>query len=278
YPGGTLFKISAALDSVIKGVSDIGMISTGRVKKRFQVVELTSLPALGFPDTVEGNYAAAEAFMTLTEKYPQVQAEPKNFKRLIPQLTPNYIIVSKKKIRVPGDLKGMKIGGTGKKGDYAGSFGAVPIKISPPDAYMNLDRGVVDAVFLSWSQVRIYKIYEIAEYFLNFGISQSAIPVIMNLKSWNALPDDVKKIMKEITPKAISLSVGNMFKGVNGAKKGIKAKGRTVITPTPAERKLWEDAAKPLWDDWVAKMKSRGVKDPEKVLDEWKGLRAKAFK
>lgn len=276
YPGGTLFKISAALDSLIKGVADISMISTGHAKKRLPLINVSGLVAMGFPDTVEGNYAAGDAIMALLDKFPEVQAESKDFKWLIPQQTGNYILVSRKKIRVPGDLKGLKIGGTGAKADYVKRLGAAALNISPPDAYMSLQRGVIDAIFMSWSQIRIYKMHEIAEYFLNFGFSMGGIPAVMNLKSYNSLPDDVKKIMKDITPKARSISIENMFKGMKAAEKGIKSKNRTIIEPTAAERKLWEKAAEPMWNEWVASMKKRGVKEAGKIVGEWKRLRAKA--
>jgi len=85
YPGGTLFKIGAALDSIISGVADIGMISLGVAEKRLPLLSVTSLPLLGFPDTDEGNYAAGQALLKLHEKFPQVQAECKDFKIILPQ-------------------------------------------------------------------------------------------------------------------------------------------------------------------------------------------------
>jgi TRAP-type C4-dicarboxylate transport system substrate-binding protein len=278
YPGGTLFKIQAAVDSIIKGVSDIGMISPGRAKKRFQVLNLITLPALGFPDTEEGNYAAGDAFMALT-KFPEIQEESKGFQWLLPQMTPNYIIVSKKKkIRSPADLKGVKVGGSGQQMDYVESVGGVPVKNSPPDAYMSLQRGVIDAVFLSWSQVRIYKMYEIAQYYVDFGFMMSSIPVIMNTKKYNSLPDDVKKVMEDIAPEARRACITNMFKGLKAARKSVRDKGRTIITPTPEENKMWERGAEPLWTKWINDMKGRGVQNPEGVLNEWKRLRAEAMK
>ena len=278
YPGGTLFKISAAVDSVVKGVSDIGMIAPGVAKKRFQVLNLTTLPALGFPDTEEGNYVAGDAFMALT-KFPAIQQESKGFKWLLPQMTPNYIIVSKKKkIRNPADLKGVKVGGSGQQMDYVESLGGVPVKNSPPDSYMSLQRGVIDAVFVTWSQVLIYKLYEIAEYYVDFGFTMSSIPVIMNQKKYNSLPDDIKKAMEDIAPEARRACITNMFKGLKRARKSVNDKNRTIITPTPAEQKGWESGAEPLWNKWITKMKGRGVENPEGILNEWKRLRAQAMK
>ena len=278
YPGGTLFKITAAVDSVVKGVSDIGMIAPGVAKKRFQVLNLTTLPALGFPDTEEGNFAAGDAFIALT-KFPAIQKESKGFQWLLPQMTPNYIIVSKKKkIRNPSDLKGVKVGGSGQQMDYVASLGGVPVKNAPPDAYMSLKRGVIDAVFLTWSQVRIYKMYEIAEYYVDFGFTMSSIPVIMNEKKYNSLPGDVKKAMDDIAPEARKQCIMNMFKGLKAARKGVRDKNRTIITPTAEENRAWERGAEPLWSKWIADMKGRGVENPEGALNEWKRLRAEAMK
>jgi len=278
YPGGTLFKLGATVDSVIAGVADITMTSIGGFAKRFPLTNVGSLPTASFPDTVEGGLAGNRALMTLYEKFPEVRAEWKDFKLIGFYQLVNYIIHSNEEIRVPDDLKGMTIGGTGLKVDLAEACGAVPLTIPPPDVYMSLDRGVIDSAFVAWSHAGIYHTYEVAEYFLDYGFGATALPVLMNLDSWNALPADVQKVMMELIPESQEISRKAMMKAVDRGRKLVSEAGRTTVTLTPDEVKLWQEAGKPLDDEWLATMKAAGAKNPEQVLAEWKRLATEARK
>jgi TRAP-type C4-dicarboxylate transport system substrate-binding protein len=279
YPGGTLFKIEPALDSIISGVADIGMISLGVTINRLPLLGVTGLPLLGFPDTPEGNYAAGQALLDLHDNFPEVQAECKDFILLLPQFTSNHNLVCKNKVvRVPSDVKGLKVGGTGKKAALMDSLGAASIAVSPPDSYMSIDKAVLDGVFLGWSHSRIYKIHEVAKVFLDFGFSQSGIPVIMNLKSWNKLSPADQKLMLSLTPEARKRSAAANMKGVMKGKKMAKDAGATITTLTAEEKKLWEKAAEPIWTAWINDMNKRGLKNADKVLAAWKQMRDAASK
>lgn len=279
YPGGTLFKIEPALDSITSGIAEIGMISLGVTQNRLPLLTVSGLPLLGFPDTPEGNYAAGQALLDLYEKFPEVQAECKDFIILLPQFTSNHNLITKSKVvRVPSDVKGLKVGGTGKKAAYMDSLGAASIAVSPPDAYMSIDKAVLDGVFLGWSHSRIYKIHEVAKVFLDYGFSQSGIPVIMNKKAWNKLSAADQKLMLSLAPEARKRSAAANIKGVMGGIKMAKDAGATITTLTAAEKKLWEKAAQPFWDNWVKDMQKRGLKSADKVLAAWKQMRDAAAK
>jgi len=278
YPGGTLFKLDATVDSVIAGVADITMTSVGAFAKRFPLTNVGSLPTASFPDTVEGLIAADKALMTLYEKFPEVKAEWKDFKLLGFYQMLNYIIHSKKEIRVPDDLKGVRIGGTGLKVEFAEICGATRLDIAPPDVYMSLQTGVVDAAFASWSHASIYKTWEVASYFLDYGFGATVLPVIMNWDSWNALPPDVQKLMMELIPESQVVSAKAMMERVERGRKEVKEAGRTIVTLTPDEIKLWQEAGKPMDDGWVADLKAKGIKNPEQILTEWKRLASEARK
>lgn len=278
YPGGTLFKLPASIDSILGGVADIAMTSIGFFSKRFPLSNVGSLPTASFPDTVEGLLGGNNGLDTLREKFPEVRAEWTDFKVLGHYQMLNYIIQSRKEIHVPADLKGLTIGGDGLKLDFAEACGAVPIVIQPPAEYMNLSRGVVDAAFLSWSHARIYKIYEVVPYFFDYGFGATSLTVIMNLDSWNAIPADIQKIMMELIPESQEISARAMIVSVDGGRKAVSDAGKTTITLTPDEVKLWQEAGKPLDDNWLAEMKAAGVKNPEEVLEEWKRLAIEARK
>jgi TRAP-type C4-dicarboxylate transport system substrate-binding protein len=278
YPGGTLFALAASVDSVIAGVADIAMTSIGAFSERYPLSNVGSLPTASFPDTAEGLIVGDKALMTLYEKFPEVAAEWKDVKLLGFYQLASYNIHSKKAIRVPDDLKGVKIGGDGLKMDFAKLCGAVGVTIAPPDMYMNLQTGVVDAGFLNWDHAGIYHTYEVVSYFTDYGFGATALPVIMNLNSWNALPPDIQKIMMELIPESQVVFARAGTVGMDKGRKDVKESGKTTITLTPDQIKLWQEKGKPIDDAWIAEMKAKGKTSAALVLQEWKRLAIEAWK
>ncbi len=270
YPGGILFKTPASLDSIKKGVAEIAMSSIGAFERTYPLSTVTTLPALGFPGTAGGLMAADKAFWEMYKRYPGVQREFKDFKLLWYFQLNNYILVSKKEIRLPSDLKGKKVGGTGSRNTLVEMLGGAPVEQIPPEAYLNMDRGVVDISFLSLSQLGVYKTWEVAKYYLNYGFGGGAIPILMNLKAWNAMPPKDQRIMEETWADAAVVANKVMEAGQVRGVKGIKKGGGIFIEPTAAEKVAWEAAAKPLFDKWIDDAKARGASNPEEVLGYWK--------
>lgn len=276
YPGSTLFTIHDAPDSVIKRVADIALIAAPVSMKRFPVYTVAFYPGLALSSaTVEDLEAVGDAHYECIEKFPELKAEFNDFKLLwIFPLACN-MLASKKEIRVPDDLKGVAVGGAGVKGELVSACGGAPVAVPPPECYMNLKTGVVDAVFVNWSQIYDYKLWEVAEYFMEYDLGgQSAMQIVMNWDSWNALPPDVQKVMMELVPEVLHGSaVATMEEQKKGRDETIAA-GRTVYPLTETEIALWEKACEPLWYKWVDDVKAKGVTNAGEILDYWLQIQA----
>lgn len=106
-------------------------------------------------------------------------------------------IWSNKKIEGIEDLKGLKMRTTGLTAESLAKLGASPVSISSEDIYTAMQRGTIDAFeFIStpvhfgfgWNEVTKYITYP------KFTMGGSS-DWIVNLDSWNALPDDLKEIV-----------------------------------------------------------------------------------
>lgn len=106
-------------------------------------------------------------------------------------------IWSNKKIEGIEDLKGVKMRTTGLTAESLAKLGASPVSISSEDIYTAMQRGTIDAFeFIStpvhfgfgWNEVTQYVIYP------KFTMGGSS-DWLVNLDSWNALPDDLKAIV-----------------------------------------------------------------------------------
>jgi TRAP-type C4-dicarboxylate transport system substrate-binding protein len=270
YPGETLFKMAAAYDSVVSNVAQITNLSAGQFEKRLPLTNVALLLTLDFPNVLKARIACGYAVMEMYQKFPQIQEEYKGLKLFgYHQLNP-YILVSKKKeVYLPEHFKGLKVGGTGSKMKVVSNYGGAEVTQVPPDAYMNLDKGVVDACFVSWSQCWDYKLWEAVKYFYNYSFGGGAFAMAMNLDTWNGLSPEDQKIFMELWSKAYVMGIEyNWAEIEKGVKAATEARSK-IKEPTAEEIAAWRKAATPIIDGWLKTCKDNKVKDPEAILADW---------
>jgi TRAP-type C4-dicarboxylate transport system substrate-binding protein len=274
YPASTLFAMTESRDSIIGGVADITVVSASVFRKNFPIYQIPMYPGIGFPsNTVEDMEASCDAHLKLIDKFPKLQAEFKDFKVLWISMLSNYTFIANKEIRVPDDLKGMKVGGTGVKSELAKAAGAATVPLPPPLIYENMKTGVINVAWLNFVQVFDYKLWEIAKYYLDSDLGgQTAMVICMNWDSWNNLSPENQKMLEEVAPAGRLRSSEGSIEVADAGKKEIKAAGQTIYSIKPEERSLWDALSEPLWYQWVDDMKALDV-DGQAMLDYWLELK-----
>ncbi len=82
--------------------------------------------------------------MNMVQKFPQMQEELKGLKLFGHHQLNAYLLASgKKDIYLPEHFKGLKVGGSGAKMKIISSYGGASVTQIPPDAYMNMERGLL---------------------------------------------------------------------------------------------------------------------------------------
>lgn len=207
---------------------------------------------------------------------PEVAAEFKGLHLLqFYPLDPFYIASKKTEIHKPADFKGLKVGGSGQMMEIVTANGGAKIQQVPPEAYLNLDKGVTDATLITWGQVSPYKIGEVCNYYYEYPISSGAIAVVFNQAAWDGLSADDQKLVTQVWQESTVVSAQGMLdEGANGRKYLTDTMKKTLTQPTDAEKPLWETAAKASTDKWKADAITNGVKaeTADKVLAAWQAL------
>ena len=280
YPGSTLVGLPAALDSVKSGVAEIVMTSNGMFPKDFPLSIVASLPTLGFPGwSQEGYNKGYDAWWELYNKFPEIQDEFKEFKLLWPFLLDPSYLCSTKPVHKASDFKGMKVGGTGQVMEIIEANGGAKVHQVPPQAYTNLDKGVIDASMNTFSQIADYKLYEVADYFYRQDFGSGCLIIAMNLETWNAMSPKDQKLMDKSWEDAREYMTQSMIDdNVNGLQEVLDL-GYTVTDPTPEESAAWTAAAEPAFKKWKEDAVALG-KSPElcdEVFNAWKEIRAKHY-
>ena len=158
----------------------------------------------------------------------------------------------KKPIRTVADLKGMKFRTAGLAVDMFNELGMSTVQMAPADIVPAIDRGVLDgAEFASATDDRTMGFPDVAKYYLqqSYHMSNNFCEMMINKKKYDALPEEMKIIMKHVSHAA---SADMEWKSMHRmsqdyielqTKQGVKA----YTTPKPildAQLKAWDTVIK----------------------------------
>ncbi|WP_164553361.1 TRAP transporter substrate-binding protein [Brevibacillus marinus] len=157
---------------------------------------------------------------------------------------------SKKPIRTPDDLKGLKIR-VPENQAYVATFealGANPTPIAFPDLFSSLEQKVVDGQENPLPQIYSNKFHEVQDYLSVTHHLYGPAPIIMSLKFYESLPDDLKKVIDEAGIETQQYQwevVQNMEKEIM---EDLKTKGITIVEDVDVEK--FKELTRPVYDEF----------------------------
>ena len=189
---------------------------------------------------------------------------------------PVPILVSTKPVVKIEDFKGLKIRSEGIFVDWQAAVGAVgTADIGPGDTYIALQKGTLDAA--QWDISAITPTgglnwFEVAPYWVIGYESDHALQHIMiNQQKWNALPDNLKQVLKDAATDFWDVTIGVYDKELKTAE-SLVAEGKIKASKLDANAlKVLGEKAYPLWDE-VAK-KNAACDKAIKLLKAWRGIK-----
>lgn len=268
YPGSTLLGAKNTLRGVMQGQADIGCISLAYHPGVFPLCSVFELP-LGFTTST----SASLALWDLYEKY-----QPKEFKRfkvLTMFTSAPSNLMTKTPVRSLEDLKGMELRASGILSKILESLGATPVSMPMSATPEALQKGVVKGLFSSFDVLKDLNFAEICRYETVTNTAVYPFAVIMNLNSWNALPDDVKKVFNDLSREQAEWTGNYMDQHVADSLEWSKKKyGIEIIEMSDADMDAVKEKTKPLIENWKSKADSKGI-DGAAVLSDVQASRDK---
>jgi TRAP-type C4-dicarboxylate transport system substrate-binding protein len=266
--GGVLAGIPQAYDVVVSGVADISEMVTMDVEKPFPLTDIPSLPFYNTPADV-----CTKAWFNKVYKKGYLNKEFSDVKLLFQYVAMGEDFLTVKPVNSVADLKGLKviIGGGPTKSKIMKSLGAVGVFGGPPDAYMMLQKGIGEAVFISALGLKEFHWDEFIKYIIEpLRLGTVIHTVAMNKNTYNKLPDDVKAIIEEMNADGrYSIKSASAFENIyqSTLKNWLGAGGKSIKWNEEEIAKLNKAAAQ-LWSEWIATQESKGV-PARKVIDEY---------
>lgn len=154
-----------------------------------------------------------------------------------------FWIVTRKPVRKKEDFKGLKLGCSPPFLDFFNDLGAVGVRATLKEYYPGVERGVLDGNGHGLDLYAMTGHYEVAPYVIDPPFYASTTVTIMNLKKWQSLPDNLKKIIEDVQLEQERAWPPIFDKVTAAMKKKAMAGGAQFIKLPPADEKWFLDTA-----------------------------------
>ena len=271
YPGVSLIQgdQTREFSALRQGVIDMAVGSTINWSPQVKELNLFSLPFLmpdyAAIDSLTQGAVGKQIFATLDKGGVVPLAWGENGFR---ELTN-----SKKPIKSPADLKGMKIRVVGSPifSDMMTALGANPTQMSWADAQPALSSGAVDGQENPLFLFTILKMHTVGQrYVTTWGYVADPLIFVVNKDIWNSWTKADQEIVRAAAVEAGKQQIVLARKGLveegKPVLKEIAGMGVTVTTLTPAEREEFVKATRPVYTKWKATIGPALVDQAEKAV------------
>ena len=167
------------------------------------------------------------------------------------------------------DFKGKRLRALGGMGRAAKAIGAVPTTMPASETYTALQRGTVDAIGFPYTYTfAAYKLDEIADWYTtNMSLGSVNCPIVFNMDSYNALPDQYKKLLDDVKAGSYAAQAAAYAAKdkINVAKWNANPKLKAVKMPEDEMAAFRKMAGMPLWKQWVKE--NEGKIPAQELLD-----------
>ena len=207
YPAGELGKGPVQqYKRVVTGVTDIAFGIPAYTPTQFDKTVMIHMPGL-FKSGEEATNALWDNIAAIEDEY----AETKLLG--LWANNPSVLITSAKPVRRLADIEGLKIRTPNPvMAEVVKAWGGIPVSMPTPDIYNAMNTGVIDGVMIGPSGIRSYKLNEIGTHAtINIPSAVDSFYLLMNKQSWDALSDEHKAKLDELTGRSLSLRGAKAF-------------------------------------------------------------------
>ncbi|MDC7785170.1 DctP family TRAP transporter solute-binding subunit [Rhodoplanes sp. TEM] len=271
YPGAQLVggDQTKEFTAMRQGVIDMAVGSTINWSPQVPQLNLFALPFLmpdhAAIDAITGGDAGRQLFDIIGSKDVVPLAWGENGFRELSN--------SKRDVRTPADLKGLKIRVVGSPlfNETFTALGANPTQMSWADAQPALSTGAVDGQENPLAVYVAAKLNTVGQKHLTlWGYVADPLIFAVSKPVWDTFSAEDQKLLRETALEAGTYSKHLARTGITetdpATLKAIEALGVTVIRLTPAEQKAFQDATRTVYDKWKARIGAPLVDAAEKAV------------
>ena len=237
YGSGSLYKANEALEATMVGDLEMCVVANSNIGNYVPEMLVISLPYM-----IPNKDAMMEMLNPEGELLTQVSAglSDKNLKLLDIFAFVDSDLSSNKQIKVPTDMKGMKIRVYGQtNSNYTDLSGGASVFLSGGEVTQALSANTVDGAWCGVESMVTRKYYEFQDYVCACGMERSDQPVVMCKTWWDGLPAEVQNVIKQAMDDIITDQKLGSYEVTEESRKALAENGCEVYYPTEEEMQQW---------------------------------------
>jgi TRAP-type C4-dicarboxylate transport system substrate-binding protein len=258
FPAEQLGKGPQMLSLTQQGVVDVGIIVPPFLPDKLPRSAVAELPG-GFSTACEGT----KAFWQLATSGILAEKEytPNNVRVLLATVLPPYQIFLRNRIEGVKSFSGQKIYSTGGAKDLTvRKFGGVPTRMVTSEVHEAMSRGTIDGGLMAYGTALAYRLPGLVKYATageNFG--SGVITYGISLAKWNALPEDLRKVLDQTGEAATMRACETITKGVEAEIVRLKQGGVTLVELPASDREFVDRELAQVAREWAKELDARNL-------------------
>lgn len=253
YPNSQLYKDKEEMEALQMG--SVQMLAPSLAK--FGPLGVKEFELFDLPFIFDGYEDLHKVTMGSVGKKLLDKLEVKGIKGLAYWDNGFKVMSANKMIKLPGDMKGLKMRIQSSKvlDAQMRALGAIPQVLAFSEVYQALQTGVVDGTENPPSNLYTQKMHEVQKYVTLTDHGYLGYAVLVNKKFWEGLPGDVRTQLESAMNDA-TVFANKIAKDKNEEDMAaVKASGKSeVIQLTPEERAQWKAALVKVHDEMASRI------------------------
>jgi len=267
---GTVVGATTTTKGVQQGLVDMGSIIARYSAPTFPATAMiTNLPLFKTNSLIETG-AVNEFFFVHCEECRAEWIAAKIMPLALYGSSP-YQLLCAKEVNSVADLKGKRIQGSGEYDTFITELGGLPMSLTATEFYTGLSQGTLDCVMGTVSWLDTYGLKDVIRYVADepLGVFRPVTHMNMNLSKWNRLSRDEQKAFIDGLVKLVADSAYGYVEEHNTAQRNGIAAGIKFAPPFPGFNETFEKVGREGAPRFMALAKQRGIKDPQRFLDQY---------
>jgi tripartite ATP-independent transporter DctP family solute receptor len=250
---GSLYNERTALEAVVNGAIDMGGASNANWGAFTNTLLFMDLPYVfkdeaSFRKVMHGPVGAE-----IIKRF-----EKDGFKLLMAMDNGGFrdVVNNKKQVRVPADLKGLKMRTTASPVEIAmmRNWGAVTTAVDWGEVYNALGQGVVDGEFVQPVWLAHAKHYEVLKHATEVKAVMGINTLVMRTDRFGKLPAPAQKAILDAAAEATAYTNKVDAEMLEEGRAIARKLGVQTYKPTAAEMQQWETTGRAIWKDFDSKI------------------------
>jgi TRAP-type C4-dicarboxylate transport system substrate-binding protein len=258
-----LGKVTEQLDNVKTGKVDIALGLRGALGDTFPGSSVIELPFM-VPSAARGSQALWELYKdgTLADEYGDVKV------LALFVHNPGLIHTKDKRVVNLDDLKGLRLRAANNTVATAlNHVGAVPVILQVNDVMPAVKDGKLDGIVTNWGNP-LQGFNDYMKFHTDTQFYTSVFFIVMNASKYGSLPADVRAALDSISGDVWVAKFGPYWdKWDKPVRDGANAPGHEVIVPDAATMAQWRAGLKPVADQYLDNLASKGFAKARTTYD-----------